>query len=1001
MKINNASGSYNLKVDEKELQELQKTQNQIPNSILASDSIKSDNEGFVKTKTDSQKSDSQIEQLEKQLKETESHNGLIGGLWDGFKNLTGIGAGSDKAQKKIEEFKSGKIKIEEVKKAVEDYKNGQKQSVDMVADIGSGIAAFAAFSVCTGLGIVAAPFTAGASLGLVAAGIAVAGAAGAASKVAIKGADALVGGRKYDSAGYDLATGGVNGLFAPITAGIGGAVGKTIASRVGVTAAREGGEVLIKEGLEETAKGAITKTLLTTNVSYTGGTIFARGAALGADMATNGAISGGVDSATRYIAGDSDNKSVSGLLSSVGEGAVSGLIAAPIIGGGMRLVGNKIGTMTNKVANKVETSYTKAKSNFMNVPVVENPDAEVLNSAVELFKQASNIVDNLQSTLDNNPLESVLGFSSNTGDVPDVIIKSIDLSQQLPKTKVYQELGNLPDSVKNVIDTLGNEVTLLDDGMKSMILNMPKAKLENSLDELSKYGDELIKFGDELDSLYRNLSGQVNSIKTSAKKSGIIDTAKVLAGRLNKRINTKGFEELSKEAKIQAIVEDSNILLAKFAQTMSSDESLPADAQKLLKQFTSNCTVSREMPEAQILTDELYGKGKYTLLKSFGAGTIGETYLAKDSSGQEVVIKMLKDGVTPEKFAEDRKAFTGYISEYVTDPAQKEYKLNLINGMFDAWDTELNFALEAKAAQEMAVGAKRFNVAQTLEVGTKNGQNISLVMQKAKGVRLDTLIDMIKLYRENPSEYFTKYSKEFEANPALKTPEKWMNDLPIAYQKAQNEQVMFTGKNGKKRIQGDPHGGNVFVDFDSKTGKPIITYIDLGNSIERTDKEVLQDLNLSLNTMFGNTSGIANFMLDGAVLPNGANKVELANKFAQLLDEKLFKADINLMNVVYTQTTIDGIMKDLNIIPKSSDSNLLKATFQRVKTLREICLATGNQENRVVDMKDLCLGILKSFKTNPKETLKTIKPIIQWACENHNHAMTTAFQMVMNYADVQ
>lgn len=44
-------------------------------------------------------------------------------------------------------------------KAVDGYQKEQKQCVDMVADIGAGIAAFAAFSLATGHGIAVAPFT--------------------------------------------------------------------------------------------------------------------------------------------------------------------------------------------------------------------------------------------------------------------------------------------------------------------------------------------------------------------------------------------------------------------------------------------------------------------------------------------------------------------------------------------------------------------------------------------------------------------------------------------------------------------------------------------------------------------------------------------------------------------------------------------------------------------------------------------------------------------------
>jgi len=296
------------------------------------------------------------EELKQQLLETKKEQGFIGKLWDGFKNLTGIGAGSRKAEQAIEKLEKGEITQEEALKALEGYKEGQKQCVDTVADIVSGIVSFAAFSLATATGIAAAPFTGGASLGLVVAGFAMAGAAGAASKVAIKGLDAASGGRKYSGKDlvYDIATGGVNGMFAPITAGIGGAAGKAVAGRLGVQAIREGGEVLVKEGLESTVRGTITKTLLTTSVDYVGGTAGARALCLATDMAVNGAISGAVDSSTRYLAGEEENKSLSGLLQNAGQGAAGGLIMSPLIGGGMRLAGKGI----NKVTNNINRNMT-------------------------------------------------------------------------------------------------------------------------------------------------------------------------------------------------------------------------------------------------------------------------------------------------------------------------------------------------------------------------------------------------------------------------------------------------------------------------------------------------------------------------------------------------------------------------------------------------------------------------------------------------------------------
>lgn len=293
----------------------------------------------------------QSSELKEQLEETKKEQGFIGKIWDGFKNLTGIGAGSNKAEKAIEQFEKGEISEEEAQKAIEAYKAGQKQCVDMAADVVSGIVSFAAFSMATAAGIAAAPFTGGVSLGLVAAGFGIAGAAGAASKVAIKGLDAATGGREYSGKDiiYDVATGGINGIFAPITAGIGGAAGKAVGRAVGVQGIREGGEILVREGLENTMRGAFTRTFLSTSVKYTGGTAASRALCLATDMAVNGAISGAVDSSTRYVVGDEENKSLSGLLQNAGQGALSGFVMAPVIGGGMRLAGNGINKITNNI----------------------------------------------------------------------------------------------------------------------------------------------------------------------------------------------------------------------------------------------------------------------------------------------------------------------------------------------------------------------------------------------------------------------------------------------------------------------------------------------------------------------------------------------------------------------------------------------------------------------------------------------------------------------------
>ena len=117
-------------------------------------------------------------ELKFEINNTQKEQGFIGSTWDSFKNFTGLGYGSNKAQKAVSDFQKGCISQEEMDKAVSEYREGQKQCVDIAADVISGFASFGAFSIATGIGIAAAPFTGGASLGLIAAGFSMSGVIG-------------------------------------------------------------------------------------------------------------------------------------------------------------------------------------------------------------------------------------------------------------------------------------------------------------------------------------------------------------------------------------------------------------------------------------------------------------------------------------------------------------------------------------------------------------------------------------------------------------------------------------------------------------------------------------------------------------------------------------------------------------------------------------------------------------------------------------------------------
>ena len=305
-----------------------------------------------------------INMVSTNLKKAEESNGFIGSAWSWVKNTTGIGDSSDdvrEAQEKekkllqqfnnekkrpeifkeltgvdytpenLEKFIKGEIKLKS-EQALSGYEEGQEMATDVGADIVSGITAVGIYTAS----VAAAPFTGGASIAV---GVAAAAASGAAIKTGLKAADAAAGGREYtlDDAKHDAVTGGFSGVLAPVTGGMGGAVGKTVATKFGIQVIKQTG----KSAAQQTAKSGIKKSVETallnpTGYEYIGGNAVKRAAAQAAEMATDGAIGGAVDNAfrTAYDGGGAEE-----VLQAAAEGFVGGAIMSPVIGGGMKSVG--------------------------------------------------------------------------------------------------------------------------------------------------------------------------------------------------------------------------------------------------------------------------------------------------------------------------------------------------------------------------------------------------------------------------------------------------------------------------------------------------------------------------------------------------------------------------------------------------------------------------------------------------------------------------------------
>lgn len=298
---------------------------------------------------------------EKKLNKIKKEQGFIGKGWNWFKNKTGIGDSSNKAQmqinaerdmlkqlrqpnakidqkqfEKITGQKYTKANLEKFKKGefsqasqkVAGYQEGQEMAVDVVTDVAAGAASFTIYT----LSIAAAPFTGGGSIAL---GGALAAGTGALVKTSVKYADAVSGGRKYtlNDTKKDASTGAVSGLLAPITAGAGGAIGKTVATKLGLqtikTVGKEIGEDVVENSFKQTLK---TSMMSPGAFKYVGEGAGKKVLAYSSEVIADGALNGGIDNGFRTAVNG-------GSLLDVAKASGEGALFAPLVGLGMKGTG--------------------------------------------------------------------------------------------------------------------------------------------------------------------------------------------------------------------------------------------------------------------------------------------------------------------------------------------------------------------------------------------------------------------------------------------------------------------------------------------------------------------------------------------------------------------------------------------------------------------------------------------------------------------------------------
>ena len=409
---------------------------------------------------------------------------------------------------------------------------------------------------------------------------------------------------------------------------------------------------------------------------------------------------------------------------------------------------------------------------------------------------------------------------------------------------------------------------------------------------------------------------------------------------------------------------DENIFAVKFKQ-------ISGDGSELTRALRENCPPSRTLDEARAFIKNALGD-KYSVSKLLGVGTVAETYLAKNSEGKDVCIKIIKKGIDKDKILRDKEKFIDIIKNSNIPENKQSYLQRNIDDLAEGILKEIDLKNEMEAAKKLMPNTKVADVVKPIEV--KNGV---YVMEKANGISLGSLVELnvAKLYKEalqknsfmqellepprksklaqvlkgkitaeSKISALDDYIKQIEA----RTPE--FGDITLSkddakkliheYMKVLTEQFVKVEKGGKA-IHADIHPGNIFIDINAlkkKNNNKIFTLIDTGNIVEQSMEQSLRALNLTSYTQKGNVKDITDYVLDGAALHSGMSKEEAVKKVSEELRKSFFDTETTLEEV--TNESIlklgENIMRKYGIVPADTQLNLNKARQSSDNSLEQL-----------------------------------------------------------------
>lgn len=531
---------------------------------------------------------------------------------------------------------------------------------------------------------------------------------------------------------------------------------------------------------------------------------------------------------------------------------------------------------------------------------------------------------------------------------------------------------------------------------KAALKGLEQARQDMQNEVISSGKNAMTNLAETFASPFKKTGSSIEKVMNNAslQKAGeeFIDSRTINSNEIVELVSN-GFKSQIPQV-FSELIQKVGVAPVKILQTLGSDPEFLTKCSPALRQsiesLQSSCKPTRTLVQAQQYLDEVYGKGVYLLKKQLGAGSVGESYIATQAEGgKNVIVKLLKRGVNAESLQKEEQLFLQVVNEFCEDSKQKFLQTELVKNLFKSWRSELSYANEALAAENLAKSASRYKVAKALAQKAD-----SLVLEMAQGIPLDKLIKMIETFKANPAEFTQKYADDIQKSPWLANIDSWMEELPQKYASAINEMIMFpVPKQGGRFVHGDPHAGNVFINM--LDGKLDLTFIDTGFVFERTNQEIIKHLGFMADYMTGNSESLAKRFVDKATfLSQDISKSDLVKKLTQQLDEKLFNAHINLKNFSYNQEIMDSIFENLGMMFSLEDAGFLKAQAQSILTTKRLSQACGKKVGTKFLLNDLRNGIQRSLETNAGLTLVEISPSVRHALVDKTTTMSVLGQYI-------